>query len=574
MLCVLVVAGLSLMPASSVHATTPSFTWTGDATAPNWSSAQNWEGETAPSSPGPVALTFPRIPTCTDTCYMSTNDLGGLSVESIGLDDGNAYEIAGDEITLGADGLSASPASGTSGPSRDVIDLPVHLGVTQTWNIAGRGDAFGENGVLVGRGITGEASALTVDSSGGSAFYLEGDTEVGAVTFEGANTSGAGIINGLVGLLGADLDSSDGHMVSLNHIFVIGSGAVGPLATNGAEIDVGSPAEGIEASSAKLDSASAVEFQIAGDGTTPGTDNSQLVAHGAIALGGASVGVSVTRPSVKAACPTLAAGQTYTLVSTTGPLSGSFGNVSGGEIPIKFVDSCPAQTAQHVRISYDKNGSTQTVTATAVAPPPPGVPEVPLVPKPENHVTPYERPQEEWIGSRAGQGVAEAEQKQREQEAAREAANKLPAAISIPKGQWCGEAVVMCESGEVALAGTSIAVHGDGIALIELECTGNENCSGKLDLTAKTSSKAKGKKTMRTMTIGTGELTMAAGRTGCCEDRAERRGPWSAPHGPSAAGRAPGDHGDHARSGTHPDRERTPHAAEVPQQGKEMTPAI
>jgi len=71
------------------------------------------------------------------------------------------------------------------------------------------------------------------------------------------------------------------------------------------------------------------------------------------------------------------------------------------------------------------------------------------LPPAENTATPFERPAESWIGRTAAEGVsrelAEAEQERK----AREAANQPPMALPIPKGQWCGEAGVACESGEV-----------------------------------------------------------------------------------------------------------------------------
>lgn len=111
-LCVFVTAGLFLMFAPVAGATVTSLTWTGDAAESSWSAAKNWEGETAPSSPGPVALDFPRLPSCSGACYKSTNDMSGLDVESIGIDDGDEYELTGDTITLGDGGLTASPAGG------------------------------------------------------------------------------------------------------------------------------------------------------------------------------------------------------------------------------------------------------------------------------------------------------------------------------------------------------------------------------------------------------------------------------------------------------------------------------
>jgi hypothetical protein len=84
--------------------------------------------------------------------------MSGLAVESMRLDDGDEYKIEGDEITLGGGGITASPASGSSGPAGDVIGLPIRLGASQTWSIAGReGGSVGENGLLVDGGLSDRA---------------------------------------------------------------------------------------------------------------------------------------------------------------------------------------------------------------------------------------------------------------------------------------------------------------------------------------------------------------------------------------------------------------------------------
>src|ERR1700691_4526661 len=367
--CLLAIACLSLVFAPMAGATATSLTWTGEAAESNWSSAKNWEGETAPSSPGPVVLDFPRIPSCTGACYKSTNDESGLDVESIGIDDGDEYELKGDEITLGGGGLTASPAGGTSGPAGDLIDLPIELDAPQTWTVAGRsGGEVGENGVFIGDHLTGVGEELTTNISNGSAVDLANNTEVGPVAFEGTDTGESGVLNGFVGLLGGDVDSEDESSVSLSHILFLGSGAVGSLDTSDAELGVGSgnPTGGIQTQSVTLDASSEVEFEISGSGTTADTDYSQLSSVGTIALGGASLGVFVS-PASGTSCPTLAPGQTYTFVSTTGTLSGSFANApEGTEIPVVYAKSCATHPSTHLRIAYHRSGGTQTVTATVI----------------------------------------------------------------------------------------------------------------------------------------------------------------------------------------------------------------
>lgn len=266
-MCMLTIAaGLALVLVPAANATGSPFAWTGNSSEPDWSFGSNWEGGSAPSSSEPLTLEFPRIPDCSGTCYTSENNLSGLTAESIKLDDGDEYALAGTEITLGGGGLTASPASGSSGPAGDFIELPVQLGASQTWSIAGRsGGGLGENGAAVLGNLTGSnSSALTFEISNEAALILNNETEVGPTAISGADPNEAGIFNGFVEYF-AELNFSDGNPVSLNHIFLIGSGAFGALSTNHAELDIGSAsekAEGIIADSATFDSGSEVGFQI------------------------------------------------------------------------------------------------------------------------------------------------------------------------------------------------------------------------------------------------------------------------------------------------------------------------
>jgi hypothetical protein len=380
---VLAVVGLSLVLAPVAFASSPSFTWTGGSAEAKWSAAKNWEGEVAPevapSDLEPVSLDFPRLASCTGTtCYTSINDLSGLNVKSVSIDDGDDYELEGEGegegegITLGSGGLMAAPAVGSSGLAGAFLDLPISLSAEQTWSIAGRNDgALGENGIALEDGLSGSASPLTLSISNEALAVLASNTEVGPVSIEGANASKAGILNGFVELLGEDLNSTDEHPVSLRHIFFIGSGALGPLSTDEAELVV---EEHIKTASATFDAASHVGFEIYTEGTTAGTDYSQLASTGTVELGGSSLLVHVAQPPKKKAsepeppCPSLVPGQTYTFVSTTGTLSGSFAKTleSEPEISVEFAETC-SQRSQKMRIEYNRTGTTHTVTGIVEA---------------------------------------------------------------------------------------------------------------------------------------------------------------------------------------------------------------
>jgi hypothetical protein len=368
-----IAAGLALVLVPMASATTSSFVWTGNASGHDWSFGSNWEGGSQPSSAEPVTLEFPRLPDCSgsSTCYTSENNVSGLTAESIKLDNGDEYALSGDGITLGSGGLTASPASGSSGAAGDFIELPFQLSASQTWSIAGRnGGGLGENGALLQGNLTGSsATALTFEISNEAKFILNNETEVGPTTISGADTSEAGIFNGFVEYF-ADLNFSNGNPVSVNHIFLIGSGAIGALRTNDAELDIGSAskqAEGIIADSATFDSGSGVGFQITGTGGVAGEDYSQLESAGPIELGGSTLFVEGLKPE-GGSCPSLGRGQTYTFVSTTGKLSGSFANApeGGPELDVEFTKEC-ATSPRPMRIEYHETGATETVIGTVEA---------------------------------------------------------------------------------------------------------------------------------------------------------------------------------------------------------------
>lgn len=376
-LCLFAVLGVCLTSAATAVASPPSFTWAGVSTASEgWSFLANWEGDVAPTA-GVGTLTFPRLTStaCTTEptlhpCYVSFNNVSGLSAESMQIDDGNGYLIGGDEIALGAGGLSASPASGASGPAGDFFEVPLNLTVSQTWSIANRGGGeIGENGMLLRGDLTGSGSTLNAELSDGAAWIIENSTEVGPLKIYGPKSTGPRISNGLVILEDGELNSVDEHPVDLSHIVFAGSGAVGALTTEDAAFDVGSgfdPVEDIEASSAKLDASSVVAFEVAG--ATAEQDYSQLLSQGDIELNDASIEVFVRPLKEGESCPVLAPGQTFTFASTSSTLSGSFANApeGGAELPISFAKSC-VRKSQTIQINYVRSGGSETVTGTVEA---------------------------------------------------------------------------------------------------------------------------------------------------------------------------------------------------------------
>ncbi|MGA2453764.1 MAG: hypothetical protein ABSG93_09620 [Solirubrobacteraceae bacterium] len=193
-LCLLVALSLALVFVLAAAAGAASFTWAGRSTTlGDWSLASNWEGEAPTASTEIETLTFPRLTStactveqATHRCYFSTNNVGGLSAQSMKIDDGDEYFISGKALTLGEGGLRAEPESGSSGPAGDFIEMPFQLSARQRWSIADRsGGKTEENGLFLGGEVTGAGNALTVELSNGPALVLDNDTEVGPVTLEG-----------------------------------------------------------------------------------------------------------------------------------------------------------------------------------------------------------------------------------------------------------------------------------------------------------------------------------------------------------------------------------------------------
>jgi Big-like domain-containing protein len=382
-LLALAMLGLWLALVSTAGASAQSFTWTGgSASTADWSSGANWAGGVAPTSSTALEnLDFPQLESAcaverpTDACYESENDLSGLTVGSMYIDDGGYYGIFGEKFTLGAGGLTASPPVATNELTVAFVETPIALDASQTWSIAGTGrNNIGENQLYLGGDVTGGSSDnLKVEMSRGGALDLGGEDEVGPVAIEGAEPGEPGGVNGLVGLFGGKLNSSDREPVSLSHVFFYGAGVVGPLTSTGTELDVASGESSgkgtLDAASATLDSSSLLALEITGAGETAGVDYSHLTSPGAVELGGSLLGVRIAPPAEKKPCPSLTPGGKYTLVSTTGGLSGVFSNApaNGDEISLKFAKTC-TQITQSLLIEYNKSGATQTVIGTVVGP--------------------------------------------------------------------------------------------------------------------------------------------------------------------------------------------------------------
>ncbi len=502
------VAGLVLAPAAA--ALPAAFTWDGRAAASEegaWSSAADWQGGTAPSRDEELGtLTFPRLtsPACeseaeTDACYFSDDDVDGLSAQSLRIDDSDGYLLFGESLGLGAGGISASPESASPGGA--FLLLPLELDSAQRWSIADRaGGSIGENGVVLAAPVASAANALTIEQSNGSALVLDSSMEVGPLTLEGPNASGLHTANGSVLLEEGELNSVDQRAVDLRHIFFAGTGAVGALRLEGSTLDLGSgqePAEGLQAASASFDPASAALFEITGSGSTPLQDYSQLSTAGSVSLAG-TIGVLVEPPRSKAPCPALAAGSTYTFVSSAGALSGAFANApeGGPEIAISYGKAC-SQLSQTMRIAYHRGAGTETVTGTV---------EEAAIRLGEEHA--HEEEAAAKTQAEASLKLAEARARQ-EGEAA---ANKKHEEEAQRAVLGLKEAAP-----DATLASTSLFASGSGAVNVAVSCpAGERSCTGTVTLRtldAVSSSAAGAAKARRSiMTLASGGFTVSGGK--------------------------------------------------------------
>lgn len=373
----LLLSGCSLLCVSGAYATPTTFTWSGaSGSTSNWSSAANWEGAAVPS--GTVNLDFPHLPspTCesatpTEACYESDENVSGLTAQSLDVEDSDFYELGGGtQLTLGAGGLTSEPA--TSQPGYAVLFNPIDLGASQTWHLAGTSRSeVAHNLFGIEDELTGAGSALTVAVSKGIGVLIGGSVEVGPLSIEGADPEGEKIANGLVELShGGALNSVDGEPVDLAHVFFAGAGKLGALQTQATTLAVGSgkaAAGELEAQSVTLDSKTAVEFESHGSSPTPGVDYASLLSSGNVQLGSALLLMVVPKVE-KQPCQPPPVGQTYTLVSSQGELTGTFSNAPEGSlIPVTYLESCAAKPAEQLQIEYHRTGAVKTVTAKVIA---------------------------------------------------------------------------------------------------------------------------------------------------------------------------------------------------------------
>lgn len=355
-------------PASATAAS--DFAWKGPSSSSNWSVGSNWSGGAAPAANSAIGtLTFaPEAPLSCDVlwCNASVNDVPGLSVGALSITDPRV-KIEGESITLGAGGMSVRYASSHQG----VFDTPIALSADQTWTIdrpAGQQD-FGHRNFFQVRGPVAGSHALSVKLDAGSTVLLGGTTEVGPVTIEAPPIRlGSGrsrLFPSQVQLRGS-LNATNGNPITVTGIELETSASVGAVDLHDASLKLGYPGSAgtVTAASLKMDQASQLTINIPSNGAERGVDYSSLHATGPVHLGGF---VSVIAGSAFR-CFQPAVGTTFTVLSTTGELTGTFtGDVDADHDAIyPGVKSCGDASDRLLEYRYDRSSMPRTVKMVVV----------------------------------------------------------------------------------------------------------------------------------------------------------------------------------------------------------------
>jgi hypothetical protein len=374
------------------------YTWSGGGSSNAWSEGANWLGGQAPVSASSVGtLTFPLRPSQTST----GNDVSGLSVNEVRVDDSHDYSIGGvnslggcglcgDGFTLGSGGLTIDASEGSQGQFS--LTTPLTLSSSQTWSVAGPPTpvAWPAQSIVIGGALSGENADLTINLNSVTSLVL-GLAIPGAPSI--ADELGNIIINGSEAAIGgsvgaykswvslapdATLNASDGHSLTLHNLIFESSTATGPITAVDSELTLSGssgavtlahshllPAGVLGVPSLSLDAASVLELVIETQGSQPGINYDQITSTGTVALGGAKLELDTTQKGEL--CPSPPVGQVDTLISTTGSLSGTFSSAPNGSTLVRYCNGpgLPERWYSY-RINYNTHASPETVTATVL----------------------------------------------------------------------------------------------------------------------------------------------------------------------------------------------------------------
>lgn len=362
-------------PAASAADYTWVPTWAPGGSSTVWSNGANWQGGVAPS--GTVGtISFPLAP-CSSSpqgCgYFSMDDVQGLTASTLSI--AAAAPGTGNYVLQALQGTSDKPLTLSSGMAVDnqgsgllQFGVPLVLSAANSWILA-RG-ALAITGGIAGAAPLDVQLTNTSYSPIASINFWGTSNEVGPVSITGA-LAGANpeplntvVLGGFSGEPG-DLNGTNGNPVVLKDLRFSGSGTLGALSTSNVRFYVtrqpAGAAAALQVASATFEPHSSLVFAVTNpSGSTPGVDWSEITSSGDIDLGGAALGLFFPEDE----CPAM--GATYTLIATTGALTGSAappGNNNG------YSNGCGprgdyGQARVGWRFTYNRTGSTKTVTAT------------------------------------------------------------------------------------------------------------------------------------------------------------------------------------------------------------------
>jgi hypothetical protein len=365
---VLATFGALVLPVAAAQADAA---WTGASTSSAWSDPTNWSDATIPTG-STGTLSFPSLGTC-GTCYTSHNDLSGISATRLVLGNTSGhYAISGNSITVGSGGISDTPGGGAG----DNITARIALAGSQTWDI---GPSSGYNSLTLQGGITGSSSAAVTMSIHAGDLFVDSDMEAGPVTKSGPGglhiggkpgSDQPGSVNGANGQpltvnggsLIANPGSTSGQLNMNSGLLLLGTNQNNNGTTT---LDV--------SGDATLAPSTTTSTFINNNGSTPGTDFSQLSASGDVTVGGTLViGQGPSNNDGTGPCVALRAGDVATIVKASGTLAGTFANAPDGAT-MTMASSCQGAPPK-LQINYTPDSVTATVlgdTTTKLATPSP-----------------------------------------------------------------------------------------------------------------------------------------------------------------------------------------------------------
>jgi len=277
------------LEALEIRVTPTTSTWSG-AVSNLWSDAGNWDVPPAAGSD----LVFPEGA----ANLSNTNDLtsssqfGSLTIQASG------YTLAGNAVAL-TGSIDASQDSGAS-----TVSLPISVGGTTTVTVDNSGASLEANGVISGSGGVTKQGDGTLILSGSNAYNGETTIVGGALQVNGTQPASAVTVQS-----GATL---------------AGIGSVGPITSNSGTIAPGDSGPGILTDTGSLTMGTGSSLDVALNGTTAGTDYSQLKVAGQVNISDATLN------AVLGFSPT--ANEQLVILNNTGsqPIQGTFHGLSEG----------------------------------------------------------------------------------------------------------------------------------------------------------------------------------------------------------------------------------------------------